>query len=64
MLADNGNVIIAQEGRPPRHHLIEHRSQRIQVGLRHYLSASGPFREHVADRADHHLFLRETGAVY
>ena len=63
MLADDRHRVVAQEGRPPRHHLVEHRAQGVEVGLRRHLAAHGLLGRHVRHRAHHHPLAGQPRAV-
>ena len=47
----------------PGDQLVEHRAERVEVGLRRGLAAERLLRRHVGDGADHHPVLREARAV-
>ena len=64
MLSDDGYVVVAQKGRSAAHHFVEHGSQRVQVCSRRHLAAHSLLRGHVGDRAHHHAFGSQSGAVH
>ena len=56
-------ALLAHEGRAAAHHLVEHRPQGVEVGLRRHVPTHRLLRRHVVHRSHHHPRLRETGAV-
>ena len=63
MLPDDSHRVVAHEGRAPRHHLVEHGAQGVQVGAGRDLPAHGLLRRHVGYGAHHHALLGEPGPV-
>ena len=59
VLRDHSRRIVAREGRRPRHELVQHRAERVEVRLRRDLLAEGLLGRHVAEGADHHPVLRQ-----
>ena len=52
MLRHDGDRIVAHEGRPPAHHLVQHGAESVEVGPRVRLAAERLLGRHVADGAE------------
>jgi hypothetical protein len=63
VLADHRRRVVTNERRASRDELVEHRAERVEVGLGRHLAAECLLRRHVRDRADHHPVLGEPRAV-
>jgi len=63
VLGDHRHGIVAKEGGAPRHHLVEHRSERIEIAPRIGRAAHRLLRRDVGDRADEHALLGEARLV-
>jgi hypothetical protein len=63
MLRDDRDGVVAEERRPPRDHLVEHRAERVEIGARFGGSAECLLGRHVRDGADHHAFDGEARAI-
>jgi len=63
VLREEGDGIVTQEGRAARHHLVENRAKRVEVGTGVQHPAQGLLGRHVGQGPDEHARLAETGAV-
>jgi len=63
VLADDGNGLVAHEGRPAAHHFVEHRAQGVKVALDGDLTAGRLLRGHIGDGADHHAGAGEAASI-
>ncbi len=63
MLRDDADGVVAEERRPARHHLVEHRAERVEIAARVGRAAEGLLRRHVGDGADHHPLHGHARAV-
>ena len=63
VLRDDRHRVVAQEGRPAGHHLVEHRAERVEVAARLGRPAESLLGRHVRDRPHHHALDGETRAV-
>ena len=64
VLADDGDDVVAQEGRPAGHHLIQHGSQGVEVAAGVGCAAQRLLRRHVGYGAQHHAGLGDPRPVY
>ena len=63
VLADDRHGLIAKERRATANHLVQHRSQAVEVAPGPDLAAHRLLRRHVRDRPHHHPGLRKTASV-
>ena len=63
VLTDDRHRAITEKRRPPRHKLVQHRPERVQVRARAHIAAERLLRRHIGHRADHQALLRQTRAV-
>ena len=63
VLGHDRQCVVAEEGRPTSHHLVEHRAQGIEVAAGIGGPAQGLLRRHVGDRPDHHALDGEARTV-
>ena len=60
---DDGDSLFADEGRPARHHFVQHTAQGVEVAARLRCLAEGLLRRHVEGRADERALGGEARAV-
>jgi hypothetical protein len=63
VLRDDRDGVVAEERRSARHHLVEHRAERVEVAARLGRTAERLLRRHVRDRADDHALERQARAI-